>query len=185
MTGMGRAVKVTSLLIDTVLASLVLTPLLGCPLLLALLGRQPAVRDSSLVFFEEPVLFPLVAFVAGEQELFSALGCFLGSFILPNEVSEHHSNSGEQSAWILLLLCFFNRRVGPGASALLFDNPVVHGCLFVACLVLFAWRLCIAALLCLVCLIVGERFRTITCRQIRLAHSSVCQGSHTLAHPSD
>ena len=56
---------------------------------------------------------------------------------------------------------------------------------FVACLVLFAWGLCIAALLCLVCLIVGGQFRTITCRQIRLAHSSVCQGSHTLAHPSD
>ena len=37
----------------------------------------------------------------------------------------------------------------------------------------------------LVCLIVGGQFRTITCRQIRLAHSSVCQGSHTLAHPSD
>ena len=33
--------------------------------------------------------------------------------------------------------------------------------------------------------IVGGRFCTITCRQIRLAHSSVCQGSHTLAHPSD
>jgi hypothetical protein len=45
--------------------------------------------------------------------------------------------------------------------------------------------LCTAALLCLVCLIVGGQFRTITCRQIRLAHSSVCQGSHTLAHPSD
>jgi len=30
-----------------------------------------------------------------------------------------------------------------------FDYPVVNGCLFVACLVLFAWRLCIAALLCL------------------------------------
>ena len=47
------------------------------------------------------------------------------------------------------------------------DNLLVHGCLFVACFVLFAWRLCVAALLCLVCLIVGERFRTITCRQIR------------------
>ena len=33
--------------------------------------------------------------------------------------------------------------------------------------------------------IVGGPFSTITCRQIRLAHSSVCQGSHTLAHPSD
>ena len=75
--------------------------------------------------------------------------------------------------------------LGPGALAYLFENPVVHGYLFVACLVLFAWRLCIAALLCLVCLIVGGQFRTITCRQIRLAHSSVCQGSHTLAHPSD
>ena len=118
---MGRAMKVTNLLIDTVLASLVdfvLTPLLGCPLLLAPLGQQPAVRYSSSVFFEEPVLFPPVAFVAGEQELFSALGCFLGSFLLPNEVSEHHFNSGEQSACILLLLCFFNRRVGPGALAL-------------------------------------------------------------------
>ena len=39
-----------------------------------------------------------------------------------------------------------------GAIALSFDYPVVNGCLFVACLVLFAWRLCIAALLCLVCL---------------------------------
>ena len=33
--------------------------------------------------------------------------------------------------------------------------------------------------------IVGGQFCTITCRQIRLAHSSVCQGSHTLTHPSD
>ncbi len=38
---------------------------------------------------------------------------------------------------------------------------------------------------CLMCLVVEGRFRTVTCRQIRLAHSSVCQGSHTLAHPSD
>ena len=35
------------------------------------------------------------------------------------------------------------------------------------------------------CLIVVGQFRTITYRQIQLAHSSVCQGSHTLAHPSD
>jgi len=85
------------------------------------------------------------------------------------------------------LLCFSVTRLGPWCIdiALLFDNPVVHGCLLVACLVLFAWGLCTAALLCLVCLIVGGQFRTITCRQIRLAHSSVCQGSHTLAHPSD
>jgi len=85
------------------------------------------------------------------------------------------------------LLCFSVTGLGPWCIdiALLFDNPVVHGCLFVACLVLFAWGLCTAALLCLVCLIVGGQFRTITCRQIRLAHSSVCQGSHTLAHPSD
>ncbi len=40
---MGRAVKVTSLLIDTVLAlhvDFVLTPFLSCPLLLALLALQ-------------------------------------------------------------------------------------------------------------------------------------------------
>ncbi len=35
---MGRAVAVTSLLIDTVL-----TPFLSCPLLLAVLGLQPAI----------------------------------------------------------------------------------------------------------------------------------------------
>ncbi len=42
--------------------------------------------------------------------------------------------------------------------ALLFDYPEVNGCLFVACLVLFAWRLCISALQCLVCLIVGGNY---------------------------
>jgi len=97
------------------------------------------------------------------------------------------ADSGEHCVDVVFLLCFSVTRLGPWCIdiALLFDAPVVHGCLFVACLVLFAWGLCIAALLCLVCLIVEGRFRTITCRQIRLAHSSVCQGSHTLAHPSD
>ena len=115
------------------------------------------------------------------QPLVASLGLFFCPTRSTNIISR------EQSAWILFLRCFSCRRVGPWCigTALLFENPVVHGCLFVACLVLFAWRLCIAALLCLVCLIVGGQFRTITCRQIRLAHSSVCQGSHTLAHPSD
>ena len=43
---MGRAVAVTSLLIDTVLAlpvDFVLTPFLSYPLLLAVLGLQPAI----------------------------------------------------------------------------------------------------------------------------------------------
>ena len=43
---MGRAVAVTSVLIDTVLAlpvDFVLTPFLTCPLLLAVLGLQPAI----------------------------------------------------------------------------------------------------------------------------------------------
>ena len=42
----------------------------------------------------------------------------------------------------------------------------------------FAHEPCVPELL-------GGQFRTVTCRQIRMAHSSVCQGSHTLAHPSD
>ena len=43
---MSRAVAVTSWLIDTVLAlpvDFVLTPFLSCPLLLAVLGLQPAI----------------------------------------------------------------------------------------------------------------------------------------------
>ena len=43
---MGRAVAVTSLLIDTVLAlpvDVILTPFLSCPLFLAVLGLQPAI----------------------------------------------------------------------------------------------------------------------------------------------
>ncbi len=68
--------------------------------------------------FEGLVLFPLVVSVASEQEFSSALGCFLGSFLLPNEVNEHHLNSGEQSAWICLSFVFQSPGCALGRLAL-------------------------------------------------------------------
>lgn len=56
-----------------------------------------ACRTTLLVggCFEGPVLFPIVVFVAGEQEFSSTRGYFLGFSLLPNEVNKHHFNSGE------------------------------------------------------------------------------------------
>ena len=68
---MGRAVKVTSLLICSDLGVLpvdfVLTPFLRRPLLLALLDLQPAIMILLVAPFGGPVPFPLVVFVAGNR----------------------------------------------------------------------------------------------------------------------
>ena len=139
---MGRAMKVTNLLIDTVLASLVdfvLTPLLGCPLLLAPLGRQPAVRYSSSVFFEEPVLFPPVAFVAGEQELFSALD------LLPWVFSS--AQRGQRTPFQ------FGRTICVHiAFALFFQSPGWPWCIGVALLLTILWYTAVCLLPVLSCL---------------------------------
>ena len=94
------------------------------------------------MFFEGPVLFPFVVFVAGEQDFSSALGCFLGSFLLPNGINEHHFNPGEQSAWLLFSLCVFQspgcNQLGPGALAL-------HCCLT-------KWYTAVCCLSCPVCM---------------------------------
>ncbi len=101
-------------------------------------------------------IIPLTVIVAGDRSSLQPFGRFLGSFLLTNE---HLFNTRERSAWTCYFcLCWF-QSPGPEEGepwcidlALSFDYPVVNGCLFVVCLVLFAWGLCIAALLCLVCL---------------------------------
>ncbi len=71
------------------------------------------------------------------QEFSSALGCFLGSFLLANEANEHQFNTGERSARVLFFALLF-QSPGPAGDepwcidiTLPFDCPVVvNSCLF-------------------------------------------------------
>ena len=180
---MGRAVAVTSLLIDTVL-----TPFLSCPLLLAVLGLQPAIMILLVGAISRACAFSTCGFCSRQQVPWLFPWVFSSG-----QRGQRTSFQIGRTICVELFCCFVVSVTRPNGAepwclnvALQFDYPVVNGCLFccLLCPVCMEATYCCSAMALCAC-IVGGNFCTITCRQIRLAHSSVCQGSHTLAHPSD
>jgi hypothetical protein len=72
-----------------------------------------------------------------------------------------------------------------GYDDIVIDCPVVNGCLFVAYLVLFAWRPCTAALLCLECLSCWGTILHHYLQTNSIGTFISWSRLHTLTHPSD